>query len=404
MSSVWIINQYATHPSRGGMSRHFMLGRELAKLGHEITIISTTGHYFHDLPPIKHGSDNPETVEEVKFIWLKTPSYNQSQKFIRIFAWIWFTLQLLFLRKNQNLKPDIIWHSSPSLLPYIGSYFLSLRFKSILYFEFRDVWPLTFTSMGGYSKHHPFIVFHNWIERFALNSCDICISTLEFGWRRLEELNVSTDKFNWIANGVKISEFVNPLKIETKSNSKTENSKFVFGYIGSIGVANSLVTVIDAAVHLKDKAISITIIGDGSEKHALQKKAKLLKLTNVNFLDKIPKQNIPTTLNGMDACILTWQSLDLYRFGTSANKCAEYLAAGKPIINAYSGIGDFVTNYKVGITVEANDCKSLADAMIKMSNAEQNLLKLYSRNALAAAVEHYDYKNLAIKLSKIFHS
>lgn len=241
-------------------------------------------------------------------------------------------------------------------------------------------------------------MLHAQIERFALKSCDICVSTLEFGWLRLKELKLPGDKFFWIPNGVETSEFPTA---EKSGSGQPKSETFTFGYVGTVGVANALDVVVDAANILKYENISITITGEGSEKIQLQQKAKRLNLSNVKFLKKVSKKDVPAALNQTDACILSWQPLELYRFGTSANKSAEYLAAGKPIVQSYSGAGDFVSTNSVGITVPAGDAEALADAMMKISEADSKRLEQYSENARAAAKAKYDFRNLAIKVSEL---
>ena len=401
MSSVWIINQYATHPKKGSMTRHFILGRELANMGHKLTIVSSSGHYFHKERPQKYGAVNSEIVDGVKFIWLKTPSYQQTQKIIRVLAWIIFTVRLIFLSAGKADKPSVIWFSSPSLIPYLGSYFLSWRYNAKIIFEFRDVWPLTLISLGKYSKFNPLIIVHGCIERFALKTCDKCISTLEFGWRRLEEFSMPIQKFFWIPNGVSLDAFDALRNKEARLKNDPNGGNFVFGYAGSIGKANALSTIIEAAQFLGEKNISIVIVGDGSEKKRLQARVKQLKLANIEFRSRVSKYEMPELLAQMDACLLSWQALRLYRFGTSANKFAEYLAAGKPIIQAYSGAGDLVSKYSVGITVPAGDSKAFSKAMIEVSQLGKDHLVQYSKNARALAEEKYDFKQIAIKVSDL---
>jgi len=409
MQTVWIINQYATCPSRGTACRHFMLARELVKQGYCVTIIAGSGHYFHHNRPENTGISNEEIIDGVRMIWLRTPRYTQTEQLKRGLGWIIFLFRLVFLQDKKNHKPDIILHSSPSLIPFLGSYFLSWRNSSKLFFEFRDVWPLTFTEIANYSRFHPVVFIQAWIEKMALKKSVACLSSMEFGSRRLEELGIGTEKFHWLPNGVEFEDFeiskeneksATPPEPSWRTN-KTTSKKFIFGYAGTHGHANALGTLVEAANYLKNEPVHIVFVGDGSERSKLQEQAKSLSLENITFLKRVPKHEIPSILESMDGLLISWHDSDIYRYGTSANKLAEYFAAGKPVVQAYSGAGDHVGKYKAGITVPAGDAKAVAEAMLAISTSGKTEIEKYSNNARKAARENFTFQSLANKLIKV---
>jgi glycosyltransferase involved in cell wall biosynthesis len=401
MKTVWIVNQYATAPSRGAMCRHFMLARELVKHDYEVNIIAGSGHYFHYEKPLKTDANKLETIEGVGFAWIKTPDYTQTQNLKRGIGWISFLISLIFLRLSGRNKPDIIIHSSPSLVPFIGSYILSRRFKAKIIFEFRDVWPMTLSELGNYSFFHPVVFVQTWIEKFALRRSHACISSLEFGFKRLEELGIATENFYWLPNGVAYEEFESSDLVEIVEKNRA--GKFTFGYVGSHGKANALDTIVDAASYLKDTQIHISMIGTGSERGRLQEKASQLSLNNITFSDNVPKEKVPSTLISMDGLLISWHDLEIYKYGTSANKLTEYFASGKPIVQAYSGAGDLVAKFNTGITVPADNPRAMADVMRKIAIADKHKLKSYSMNAKKAARENFTFKVLTNKLIKLFN-
>lgn len=397
MKTIWIVNQYATFPYRGVTCRHFMLARELAKQGYSVTIIAGSGHYFHNKRPEYTGLNNSEIIEDVKFVWLKTPVYEQNQQLRRGLGWVIFLFNLLLLRSTNKSKPDVIIHSSPSLIPFLGSYFLSWRNNSKILFEFRDVWPLTFIKIANYSSFHPVVFIQGWIEKFAIKKSDACLSSMEFGSLRLKELGINTNKFYWLPNGVVYEDF------DASTDIIRSSDKFVFGYIGSHGNANALGTIVDAAKYLTDYPIHIIMIGDGAERIKLQERAKLLLLDNITFAVRVNKQEVPSILKSVDGFLISWHDSSIYRYGTSANKLAEYFAAGKPVVQAYSGAGDHVEKFKAGITVPAGDAEAMAGAMIKIATADEQEIENYSINAKKAAYENFTFKSLAKRLIKMLN-
>jgi glycosyltransferase involved in cell wall biosynthesis len=225
---------------------------------------------------------------------------------------------------------------------------------------------------------------------------------MELGSRRLEELKVTTKKFHWLPNGVNYEDFEGG---DFKKNDKNSKSKkFTFGYIGSHGKANALDTIIDAGKYLKGSQIHILMIGGGSEKIKLQEKARLLSLDNITFLDRVPKEKVPSILKSMDGLLISWHNLEIYKYGTSANKLAEYFSAGKPVVQAYSGAGDNITKFNAGITVPAGNASAMADAMKTIAVAHEHELERYCINAQKAARENFTFKVLANKLKIILNT
>jgi len=51
--------------------------------------------------------------------------------------------------------------------PIISGYKWAKKFKARLFYEVKDIWPLTLIEIGGYSPNHPFIKLMEWFERFA---------------------------------------------------------------------------------------------------------------------------------------------------------------------------------------------------------------------------------------------
>jgi len=409
MQTFWIINQYASCPSRGTACRHFMIAREMVKQGYSVTIIAGSGHYFHHKRPESTGIKNEEIIDGVRLIWLQTPRYNQTDQLKRGLGWIIFLLRLFFVRDPKKQKPDVILHSSPSLIPFLGSYFLSWRNSSKLFFEFRDVWPLTFTEISNYSWFHPVVFIQGWIEKLALKRSSVCLSSMEFGSRRLEELGIDTKKFHWLPNGVQVEDFEILAKRENSAAKRQPSwrsdekisGKFVFGYAGTHGQANALSTIVEAADHLKDEPVHIVFVGDGAERAKLQQHANSLSLDNITFSKRVPKHELPEILRSMDGLLISWHASQIYRYGTSANKLAEYFAAGKPVVQAYSGAADSVEKYEAGITVPAGDAKAMAKAMLQVARAEKSEIDKYSSNARKAARENYTFKSLANRFIKM---
>ena len=77
--------------------------------------------------------------------------------------------------------------------------------------------------------------------------------------------------------------------------------KFVVGFAGAHGIANSLYAAIDAVSGLKKDNVVFVLVGTGPEKERLIEYTKQHQIENVLFLPPVNKKLIPSLLEHMDA-------------------------------------------------------------------------------------------------------
>lgn len=400
--TIWIINQYGSTPSTGAGGRHFYFAQALAKQGHNVyEIASAANHLFHTQPNIT-SDITFEPIAGFTFVWVKMPEYAEAHSKQRALNWLLFPWRIQKLAKLIKDKPDVILCSSPSLLTFLGAQRLAKRFSARLVFEVRDIWPLSLTEIGGYSPKHPFMRLLQWVENKAYRDSDKVVSNLKNSVEHMVEHGLQRDKFTWVANGFSMDEVNQKTPLSQDVEIQLPRDKFLIGYTGTLGVANSIDTLIDAAEVLREHtAIHFVLVGRGKEKEKLQASVQAKKLSNITFIEPIPKLQIQAMLSHFDACFIGWLKDDLYRFGIAANKIAEYLYSGKPIVHAYSGACDPVAQFKAGVLAEAENPKSIADAILElygMTDAERQKM---GANGRRAALEEYEYSMLAKKLEKV---
>ena len=397
--TVWIINQYASTPETGMGGRHFYLSQELAKLGYKVYLIAESHHHLLRAPPVMDEVIQFEYTQGFTFVWVKLPRYKQAHSNLRVLNWFLFPLRIQKLKKLIRDSPDVILCSSPSPIAFLGAQRLAKKFSCRLVFEVRDIWPLTLTEIGGYSAKHPFIRFMQKVENRAYKVSDRVVSNLENSVEHMVGHGMQEDKFLWVANGFSLDEVEMNVPLNLRAQEFIPKDGFVVGYTGSLGVANALDTLLLAALILKEFSdIKFVLVGEGNQKAVLKAIASQNGLTNVIFIDAIPKVEIQAVLRQFDACYIGWLKDDLYRFGIGANKIPEYLYSGKPILHSYSGACDPVSKYKAGLVCEAENAQALADSIMhlyKMSDEQRQAMGL---NGKSAAISVYEYAALASKL------
>ncbi|MDV6316113.1 glycosyltransferase family 4 protein [Idiomarina sp. HP20-50] len=402
--TVWIINQYASTPDSGFAGRHYYLGKELAKLGYNVYLIASSAHHLlREKPDMRSEFEFQEEDNRFNVVWVRMPHYEQAHSKSRIIGWFLFSRRIRKLAKIVPDSPDVIVCSSPSLLSFFGAKSLARRFSARLVFEVRDIWPMTLMDIGGYSPRHPFIRFLQWVEDRAYRDSDRVVSNLKNAVEHMVERGMEKEKFSWIPNGFSLEEVSQNAPLNNSAKKKIPQDKFLIGYTGTLGVANSLYTLIDAAERLRDfPEIAFILVGDGKEKATLQKRVLEKGLVNVHFINPIPKVEIQAMLSQFDGCYIGLSKDPLFRFGVSPNKLFDYLYSGKPIIYGIeSGNYKPVEDAGAGFQIPSEDAKQLEDAVLKLYRMEDSERAQMGANGRKVALEQYEYGQLAENLAKV---
>lgn len=343
-----------------------------------------------------------EKRDGVNLVWVKTTPYILANSKTRVFNWFYFSYLISKIDKVCKHKPDAILYSSPSLVGYLGARVLSKRYSATLTFEVRDIWPKTLCQIGSFSSLHPFIRFLQWIEDYAYKTSTNVVSNLPNALFHMEKRGLNKEKFTWIPNGYSKYDFFSGKNISSEVLSLLPKDKFIVGYTGTLGKANAINYLIEAACYLKEeKDIFFVIVGDGSDKVDLVNSAKIKGLKNIIFIDPISKLEVASMLSHFDLCYLGWHNNEIYDFGIAANKLCEYFLSSKPVLHSYSGNSDPVLTFNSGISVEAENPLSIAEGIKLIRNmTEEQRFKL-GRNGYDAAFIDFEYEHLAQRLLTI---
>ena len=358
-----IVNQFASTPnySSGAGERFYYLAPFFQQEGINTRVVSGGYNHLFVANPYTPKLFNDEEVKGGVFTWVKLREYNKASFIGRFLSWIEFFLKL-FLLKHKD-RPDIVLVSSMSLFPIIYAFWLRLRFGAKVILEVRDIWPLTPMELGGYGPRNPFILLMSVLERWAYRSADVLVSVLPDFSKHVQNVLGKQKQAYWIPNAIPAS--VVPKKKE--QNKEDELGKFVLIYTGAIGIANAMDVAIDAARLLQEhEDVLFRIIGEGPDKQDLVNKAKTYDLSNVEFVGKVPKDQVAEHLNNADVAFISWQDSRLYEFGVSANKYNDYMLASLPIISASNIDSDPVGRAECGLQVAAGNAVAIKQAVLKL--------------------------------------
>lgn len=369
--TIWVINMTAGKPDSGWGERHYYFSKYWRK-DYDIKIISGSyNHLFHNQPETVSGKRfTIEEVEEgIAFCWVKIPRYDGGSVF-KLWSMIVFSIKIMSLRSKILSKPEIIIVSSIPIFLIISGWYLKKKYRARkLFFEIRDLWPLTPMYLKGYSKWHPMIVAMRWVEKFGYRKADKIISLLPNAHIYINKISKDASKFQWIPNGID-EDLLEKEKLPETVMAQIPKEKFIVGYTGTMGMANALEYFVEASIAIQNNtAIHFVLVGDGYLKTDLQKQVDNNK--NITFISKINKNQVQQMLSLFDVCFVGRNNTPLFDYGVSSNKFFDYMLAKKPVISSSNKIKDPVELSGCGYVVEPENADAIVSAILQLSEMNE---------------------------------
>jgi glycosyltransferase involved in cell wall biosynthesis len=401
---ILLVNHYAGSPELGMEFRPYYFAKLWQQSGHDVLIVGATYSHLRKKQP-RQGCQN---IDGVNYFWVKTNTYH-GNGVKRVWSMILFVFKLLIYHKKRikTFNPDIIIASSTYTLDNFACHRLAKICRAKYIYEIHDLWPLSPMKLGGMSKNHPFILLMQWAENYAYKHCNAVVSMLPNAKAHCVEHGLAEDKFFYVPNGIVEEDWIDSQLIPKKKKKKCEQLKaersFIVGYAGGHALSNALNVLIDAAELLQEHTdIKILLVGNGVEKNQLMEQAK--DLPNVIFENPVSKLAIPNLLKEFDIGVFGTQKCELHKYGISFNKMFDYMMAKKPIIQYIETTPDIPKMASCGITVEPDNPKALADAILRLKDmAEEQRLKL-GENGHQFVLKEHSYSVLSERFIDIMRN
>jgi putative colanic acid biosynthesis glycosyltransferase WcaI len=274
-------------------------------------------------------------------------------------------------------RPDVIIATSPQLLVGLAGWWLGFARQIPFVFEVRDLWPESLAAVGAGDEnsllHRSLSAIANFLYRHADH---IVVVTQAFKDFLIQHRQVPAEKISVVENGVETDQF-SPTTAAERSALRQElgaENKFVVCYVGTMGMAHGLETLLDAAAHLQTKkpAVLFLLIGEGAEKERIKALAQSRGLANIRFLDQQPRGKIPAFISASDACAVLLRKTEVFKT-VIPTKMLEFMSCARPVILGVDGQArKIVEEADAGIVIEPENSIALVDAIERLG-ADRNL-------------------------------
>ncbi len=362
-------------------------------MGHEVTVLTGFPNHPTGVVPPEWQSRfwrlrNEEDIDGVRVVrtWLWPLPNRKAHERMRNYASFCVSAAISGLDLK---RPDVVIGSSPQLLVALAAWWLARWKRAPFVFEVRDLWPESLTAVGaaneGSALHRTLAAIAGFLYR---RSDRVVVVTPAFKDHLIRHWGVSAEKISIVENGVEIDLFRPVAESAEIRKSLAVGNRFLICYIGTMGMAHGLETLLAAAEELRKslpKAMFL-LIGEGAEKGRIAKLARERELENVRFVDQQSREKIPAYISAADICLVMLRKSELFKT-VIPTKLLEYMACERPVIVAVDGEARrIVEEAKAGIYVEPENSEALVQSLRELANAveERQSMGVNGRKYIAA--------------------
>ncbi len=392
---IFLTQYYPPEPGAASLRLEAM-AQELTKRGHQVTVVTALPHHL--------GAGNKRQFrwmvkEQIRginvirtWIWRVSPQKRFWWRLLNYFSFVLSSAVALRAFK----RPDYLLIESPPLFLGITGRWYAKKYHVPYILSVSDLWPESAIALG-LVKNRLLIALTKRLELSLYRDASY-VSTVTEGIRQAVIASGTIDPLRvlFFPNGVDLDKFPQVSPQETLIQKFGGPGKKIFLYPGTMGYAQGLEVIIQAAKELADnEKISFLLVGDGPVKQSLINQVRDEGLTNVFFEELQPVENMPQYFAISCAVVVPLRKHPLFH-GARPSKVFPAWSAKVPIIYVGEGeMADLVLNSGGGLVVSPEDGKALALAVTRLANMTESEWLQMGYRGWAFTRDHYTWQHIA---------
>ena len=277
----------------------------------------------------------------------------------------------LFLR-----RPDVIISTSPQFFTACAAYVLSIFKRRPFVFELRDLWPDSIIAVEAMQDSAAIRALKR-LEYFLYRKATRIVSVTNSFKSVLAGNGIPAEKIAVVRNGADLVGFTPGTKPEDLVRRHRLEGKFVAAYIGTIGMAHGLGTVLDAAEKMRaNERVVFVVVGDGAERTMLEDQARRRSLANVRFVGPVGKDEVVRYWRLADVALVLLRDRPVFRH-VLPSKIFEAMATARPIILGVLGeSADLLLAAQAGVVFPPENAVALAEAVTALAGTPERAAEM----------------------------
>lgn len=257
-------------------------------------------------------------------------------------------------------RPDVAYvYHPPGTIALPAMALRVLRGVPFVY-DVHDLWPDTLSSTGMVSSGGALGLVGAGMKAVYRLASEVVVISEGFR-RRLRERGVPDEKITVIPTWTYEDDIADAVP------AQRDGGPFRVVFAGTMGKAQALDTVLDAAVVLAGEPVQFVLVGGGIEVERLRSRVESEHISNVTFLPRRPPSEIGEVLASADALLVHLRKDPLFEI-TVPSKTQAYMVAGKPILMGVAGDAtQMIEEADAGVCFTPEDPAALASAVRRLA-------------------------------------
>lgn len=260
-------------------------------------------------------------------------------------------------------RPDVVVATSPQLLCGVAGSVVARVKRSPFVLEVRDLWPDSIVQLGQLRARWLIRALEALEKALYRSAAGIVVNSEPFK-KHIASRGVPPGRIALIHNGVDPLRFHPRPRDEELLSRYGLEGKFLIAYVGTLGLAHGLETMLAAAAKMREeREVLFLLIGDGADRARLESEVARQKLENVRFLGLRPHTEIPAWIASVDVLLAMLRDLPVFET-VIPSKIFEFLAEERPVVVAAKGeIRRLMSGVKAGTIIDPEDTDQLVQAI-----------------------------------------
>lgn len=379
------------------------LAEDLARRGYRVTVLAPWPRY-HLSAEARMRRFEPVIVENgVRVIRMHTLPAHGIAYLLRGIAHLDLPRRYLraYRERVRERVDAVISYVSPLPLALVGTAIAREHHCPHL-LNVQDIFPQNAIDLG-IMRNRAIIAYFERMERHAYANAN-AITTHTEGSRRflIERKHVPAAKVTVVSNWIDLDMWGAVVSDGHFRHRYRLDGKFVIGFPGILGPAQSLDTVLNLAKRVTDlRDVRFLFVGDGTEKVHAQQRARDEEIANVQFEDFVDPSEYPALVKEFDVGLLCLNPT--YTTSMVPGKCTGFLAAGIPIL-ALLNIGndgfDIIRDAGCGYACRSDDLNA-AEQFVRQLVRERDRLSVLGAAGRTYATTHYGKQHCIDQLERL---
>lgn len=384
---ILYVSQYFPPEMGAPAARVSELSRHWIHAGHEVTVLTGFPNHPEGVIWPEYRSRfrrliSKEMVDGMKVVRTWLLPFPNRKSYERILNYSSFCVSA-GLTGSLVDRPDLVIATSPQLLVGLSGWWVAKLKRVPFVLEVRDLWPESLVAVGIGGPNSLLSRVLGRIAGFLYRQANhIVVVTPAFREHLIKNWRVPEEKISIVQNGVE-TELFSPGDGSPLLRDLNVEEEFIASYIGTLGLAHGLQTVVEAAETLQriEPNVLFLLVGEGADRERVQALAKSKKLRNIRFVPQQPREKIPVYIAASDVCLVLLKKSDVFET-VIPTKMLEFMSCGRPVILGVNGQArEILEQCRGGLYVEPENTAALCEAIqnLKRQDALRKSMGLNGR-------------------------